>query len=511
VRPALLLVVLVAAVGCGGAPDAPQPGAAPSAALLAPTDTAAAAASSAPTPAAPDEPVALQDLEVAELLELNQPWTGDFDGMIERRFVRVLVTPNRTNYYLDKAEQRGIAADAMREFEKYLVTKTPKGRIAPKVAIIPVSRDRMLQALVSGLGDLAVGGFPIRASLETQADYSVPTIDKVRDLVVSGPGAPPIRSLGDLAGQSVWVRPGSGYHEELSELSRQLVAEGRPAIDIRSADARLEDEDILQMVDAGVMPITVMNDLLAGFWSQTYDRITVHEGLELASNGRMAWGLRKGTPVFSGLVNEFVREHRAGTLFGNLVLKRYLGSVDRLRNPTHDDEMQRFRTVVDYFRKFGEQYEIDWLLAASQGYQESRLDQSVRSRAGAVGIMQIKPETARDLGITDVGSAENNIQAGIKYLRWVADTYYKDAPMDRLDKGLFALASYNAGPARIRGLRTKAEKAGLDPNQWFNNVELMAAREIGRETVDYVSNIYKYYVAYSAIVASRQTAAAPAR
>ncbi len=509
-RRSLLLVVLVAAVGCGTAPDAPPAGGSLSEALLAPTDTAAAPMGPV-APTAPDDPTPLQDMETAEVLRLNRPWTGDFDGMIERRFVRVLVTPNRTNYYLDQAEQRGIAADAMREFEKYLITKTPKGRIAPKVVVIPVSRDRMLDAMVSGLGDLAIGGFPIRASLEAQADYSLPTIEKVRDLVVTGPGAPPIGSLGDLAGQSVWVRPSSGYHEELAELSRQLVAEGRPPIDIQAADARLEDEDILQMVDAGVMPITVVNDLLAGFWSQIYDRIEVHEGLELASDGQMAWGLRQGTPVFRDLVNAFVREHRAGTLFGNIVLKRYLGSADRLRNPTSEAELQRFRTVVDYFRTYGEEYDIDWLLAAAQGYQESRLDQSVRSRAGAIGIMQVKPATAGDLGITGIDEAENNVQAGVKYLRWVIDTYYKDEPMSRLDKGLFALASYNAGPARVRGLRAKAEKVGLDPNQWFNNVEVIAAREIGRETVDYVSNIYKYYVAYSAIAAAREANGTPVR
>jgi len=504
VRRVALFVVLAMAVGCGSAP-APDT---PSEALLTPTDTAATATGAA-QPMAPGDPTPLQDLGAAELLRLNQPWTGDFDGMIERRFVRVLVTPNRTNYYLDRAEQRGIAADAMREFEKYLVTKTPKGRIAPKVVIVPVSRDRMLQAMVSGYGDLAIGGFPILESVSTLVDYSVPTIDHVRNLVVTGPGAPAIASLDDLAGQSVWVRPSSGYHEELTELSRRLVADGRQQIDIRAADARLEDEDVLQMVDAGVMPITVVNNLVAGFWSQFYDQIVVHEGLELSSDGRMAWGLRKDTPVFSGLVNEFVRERRAGTLFGNILLKRYLGSADRLRNPTSEAELQRFRAVVEYFRKYGEEYNIDWVLAASQGYQESRLDQSVRSRAGAIGIMQVKPATAADLGITGIDQAESNVEAGVKYLRWVIDTYYKDEPMSRLDKELFALASYNAGPARIRGLRAKAEASGLDPDQWFNNVEVIAAREIGRETVDYVSNIYKYYVAYSAIVAARQPAEPP--
>ena len=137
---------------------------------------------------------------------------------------------------------------------------------------------------------------------------------------------------------------------------------------------------------------------------------------------------------------------------------------------------------------------------AAQGYQESRLDQNLKSHVGAVGVMQVKPETAGDMGIRNIaGSAENNIHAGVKYMRFMMDRYYKDAPMTRLDKGLFSLAWYNAGPARVTRLRKKAEAAGLDPNVWFRNVEVVAARDIGRETCDYVSNIFKYYTAYRVI------------
>src|SRR5262249_3784985 len=143
---------------------------------------------------------------------------------------------------------------------------------------------------------------------------------------------------------------------------------------------------------------------------------------------------------------------------------------------------------------------MPWMLVAAQAYQESGIDQSKRNPSGAVGVMQIKPETAADDPILINGvdtSAERNIEAGVKYLRFIVDQYYADEPMDRLDKGLFPVASYNAGPARIARLRKKAAEMGLDPNKWFGNVEVVAADEIGRETVQYVSNIYKYYVTYS--------------
>jgi membrane-bound lytic murein transglycosylase MltF len=142
---------------------------------------------------------------------------------------------------------------------------------------------------------------------------------------------------------------------------------------------------------------------------------------------------------------------------------------------------------------------MDWMLMAAQGYQESRLDQRARSAAGAVGVMQVLPATGRQLGIGDVTKLDPNIHAGVKYMRFMINQYFKDEPMTDLDKGLFAFASYNAGPARIRQLRSETAKRGLDPNVWFDNVERLAAERIGRETVTYVSNIYKYYIAYTLV------------
>lgn len=196
-----------------------------------------------------------------------------------------------------------------------------------------------------------------------------------------------------------------------------------------------------------------------------------------------------------------------------MVLKRYLGDAERIRNPADEEDLAKFRAYSDYFRRYAGQYEFDWLLLIAQGYQESQLDQSRRSPAGAMGIMQLKPATAadRNVGIPDIRTAENNIHAGAKYMRFLADRYFSDPGIDALDQGLLTLAAYNAGPARVAKLRAKAAAAGLDPDVWFHNVEVIAARDIGRETVDYVGNIYKYYVAYKIIAAQRQESAAVAK
>ena len=167
-----------------------------------------------------------------------------------------------------------------------------------------------------------------------------------------------------------------------------------------------------------------------------------------------------------------------------------------MKNPAADTDWQRFEQSVQLFQKYGDRYGFDYLMVTAQGFQESRLDQNAKSRAGAVGIMQLMPTTGKALGVGDIHQAEPNVHGGIKYMRNLLDNYFKDAHFDDTNRTLFAFAAYNAGPGRIAGLRREAAKQGLDPDIWFNNVELVAARRIGQESVSYVRNIYKYYMAY---------------
>ena len=168
------------------------------------------------------------------------------------------------------------------------------------------------------------------------------------------------------------------------------------------------------------------------------------------------------------------------------------------------EELAKYERTVALFRKYGDRYDFDALMLTAQGYQESQLDNQRRSQAGAVGVMQVLPSTGKEMQVGDVRQLDPNIHAGTKYLRYMVDRYFKDAPMDPVDKMLFAFASYNAGPAKVARLRKEAKQAGLDPNVWFNNVERIAAKQIGRETVQYVSNIFKYYVAYQLIEDERE-------
>ena len=258
------------------------------------------------------------------------------------------------------------------------------------------------------------------------------------------------------------------------------------------------------MVNAGLLPMIIVDSHKARFWSQIFPNITVHEDLAVRTGGEIAWAFRKNSPQLAEVINAFVAKNKQGTLLGNVVLNRYLKNTVWARNAISDEDRGRFASMVGIFKKYGEQYDFDYLMLTALAYQESRLDQSVRSKAGAVGVMQLLPSTAADpiVGIPDITKLENNIHAGTKYLRFIRDRYFSDPAIDPLNQTLFTFAAYNAGPARIQGLREEASQTGLDANRWFGNVEHVAAKRIGRETVQYVSNIAKYWIAYK--LATRQ-------
>ncbi len=439
-------------------------------------------------------------------LTLNQKWVGDFDGMVKDRIIRVLVVYSKTFYFLDQGRQRGISHDLLQEFEKFVNKKYKTKTLKFHVVFIPVPRDKLISDLIDGLGDIAVANLTITPQRLKHVDFSNPMLTGVKELLVTGPAAPPLSAVDDLAGQEIHVRKSSSYYESLVDLNASFKKSGKPQMKLIAAEELFEDEDLLEMVNAGLIPMIVMDSHKAHFWTQIFDKIKVHDDIAVREGGEIAWAFRKNSPKLKAIVNEFIKGHKKGTLMGNMLLKRYLKSTKYVKNSLGEKEMQKFNSMLELFKKYSGNYDFDHLMIAALAYQESGLDQSKRSHVGAVGVMQILPSTAADknVGIPDIEKLEKNIHAGTKYLRFIIDRYYKDEPMDKLNQTLFGFASYNAGPARVRGLRKKATAMGLDPNIWFNNVEVAAAKVIGRETVQYVSNIYKYYIAYSMIVSQME-------
>jgi membrane-bound lytic murein transglycosylase MltF len=429
-------------------------------------------------------------------------WTGDLNDMTERRVVRMLVINSKTSYFLDNAQQRGATYDMGMEFEKWL-NRANKDRARPiRVVFIPTSRARLLSDLAEGRGDIAAAGLAITPERQALVSFATPFADDVSEILVTSAEAPVPVTIEELSGQSVYVRRSSSYYASLESLNSKLAAQGKRPVKIVLADENLEDEDILEMTNAGLIDATVVDSYLATFWQQIFMNLRPHPELVLRSRSEIAWAMRKDSPKLKTTLDAFVAKNRVGTTMGNVILRRYLQNTRWARNATSASEMKRFDELSKYFKKYATQYKFEWLLLVAQGYQESGLDQTTRSPVGAIGIMQVMPTTAKDrnVNIPNIHLVEPNIHAGAKYMRFLVDQYFDEPGIDNLNRHLFAFAAYNGGPNRIARLRREARTQGLDPDKWFNNVELLAARQIGRETVQYVSNIYKYYIAYRLVL-----------
>jgi membrane-bound lytic murein transglycosylase MltF len=478
--------------------------------------SAAPADNSPPAPAQPATaqsvtaaPEAADDTLTIDLARQHKPWSGDLDGMIERRIIRVLTVNSKTTYFIDRGVLRGTAVEYGRLFEdelnrKLAAEKKLKNKnLKVRLVFIPVRRDELLSGLVAGKGDIAAAGLTITPESQRLVDFTAAGMSNVDEVVVSGPASPQLATVDDLSGKAVFVRKSSSYYQSLVALNKKLAAAKKPPVVLQAAPETLEDEDLIEMLNAGLVPLIVVDKYLADFWQQIFPQITVHDDIAVRTGGEIAWAIRKGTPQLKAQLDGFAKRHKVGTSTGNQLMTRYLKNVKYVKNAASAAERKKFLDLVGYFKKYGDKYAVDWVLMAAQGYQESQLNQNAKSAVGAIGVMQVMPATGKDMKVGDITKTETNINAGIKYMRWMIDNYYDEAPMTPLNKALFAFASYNAGAGRISQLRKEAAKRGLDPDVWFHNVEYVAAEKIGQETVTYVSNIYKYYIAYRLVLESQ--------
>lgn len=372
------------------------------------------------------------------------------------------------------------------------------------VVFVPTARDQFLQALLDGRGDIIASNLTITAEHAKYVDFTTPGQINVKQILVSGPDGPPIQALRDIGGLEVAVRERSTELESLIALNNRLQQRGAAPVVIRRLPPDLEDEDLLEMVGAGLLRATVVDDVIGDFWATVLPDLTLHRNVVVREDGAHAWAVRKSSPKLLELLNPIVNAHRVGTSFGNTTMQAYLTRARFVKRATSASEMVKFRTLTDTFQRYARQYDLDYLLMMAQGYQESGFDQRATSSRGAIGIMQVMPATARDLNVGDIRQPEANVHAGVKYIRMIIDRHLNRDPIDPLNKTLFAFAAYNCGPERLRQLRREAVRRGLNSNLWFGNVERIAGEVVGRETVDYVSKIYKYYIAYSlAVMSSR--------
>ncbi len=456
----------------------------------------------APKRPAPKPPALQRGLPTDVALK---PWKGDFDGMVELRRVRVLAPYSRTFYFNELGRERGYAADLVRLVETYLNAKLAKqlGNRPLTFLLIPTTRDKLISGVADGIGDIAVN-LGVSEERKKIVDFMVaPDAPPLAEVVLTGPTSPVINSVDDLSGKTVHTRPSSTYHESLVALNERFKKAGKPLVNVVAVPDALEDEDMMEMLNLGLFEVIVVDDLVANMWAKVLPKVKVNAAVTLRTGAQVGWAVRKGSPLLQkAVMDAYVNAVQKTPKNLNDRIARYSGRVRQLQNPTRSADYKRFQDTLALFRKYATRYKFDPLMLSAQGYQESQLNQAARSPVGAIGLMQVMPATGKELAVGDITVADSNVHAGTKYMDQLVSRELAGANLDEVNRTLFAFAAYNCGPGNMAKLRKAAEARGLDPNVWFNNVEIVTAEKIGIETTMYVRNIYKYYVAYKLMAAA---------
>ncbi|MEQ8349274.1 MAG: transporter substrate-binding domain-containing protein [Sneathiellaceae bacterium] len=439
------------------------------------------------------------EARLPETLDLAlQPWTGDFEAMLKRGLIRVAIPVGLSTYYLDGATQHGMTYDLVRAFRKHLHKTLGRRARNLTVAVLPARLDQVFPMVRDGRADIAAGRLTVTQARKAEVAFSLPFRSDIEELVVSTPGSKAIDSLDGLVGVSIHVKKSSSFWGTLERINAHRRAAGKAELTVTAADERLRTEDLLELVGAGTLQATVADSPVADLFARVFPKAVVQRAVPLAKGESYAWAFRKGDTKLARAVDGFARTARKGSRLGNILISRYFGHSGWIGNALAPAGKAKFERMSGLFQEMAGRYDFDWLMVIAQGYQESRLDQSKRSAAGAVGVMQLLPATARSpaVGIPDIAKLDKNVHAGTKYLHYLRATYLDEAAIDEPARTYFSFAAYNAGPGNLAKARRRAKRLGLDPDLWFDNVEIAMAQAVSRQPVVYVRNILKYYTAY---------------
>lgn len=444
-------------------------------------------------------PSPIQNESLSGLSYLDARHNYDLDQLKGQKIIRALVVPSRTDFYIREGKIDGLMVRILNNYEKWLNKGVKKEALKTRIVYIPVNFDELLPALLAGKGDIAASFLTITSKRKEIVNFASNEAMNIDELIVINKNSDlKLSSINDLAGQSIYVLNGSSYIEHLQALNKTFSEQNLSPINIIAAEDYLTSEDILEMLNAGAIDITVTDDFKARLWAKVLPNIEVRDDLIVNKSGSIAWAVRKNNPLLHTDLSAFSNTIKRGTYLGNVLFHRFLGRDQKLSNLSDIKEREDYHQLVDIFKRYGQQYDFNYLKLMAQAYQESGLKQGLHSHRGAVGVMQILPSTAQDknVNIANIDQLENNIHAGVKYMNFIRERYYSSPDISPENQVFFSWAAYNAGPANVRKMRKLADEMGLDKNVWFQNVEIAAGRIIGVETVRYVANIYKFYSTY---------------
>ncbi|MHC5350226.1 MltF family protein [Metapseudomonas furukawaii] len=407
--------------------------------------------------------------------------------------LKVLVNQSRNSSGQVKGESVGVEYHRIRAFQQYLNRNARDGREI-QLKIIPRAKDQLLAALQRGEGDLVAPG-ELMGQGGARVSASAPLRKDVPLVLVSRQGQRRYQGLEQLSGRSVALPAGSAAGEAVRKVNQGLVAKKKAPILVEWVDPSLAVEDVLEMVHAGIFPLTVVEQPIADRWAKVMPRLRVDRHLVLDKQGDMTWFVRRDAPTLRASVDRFIAGYRVPA-DQDAVFQRVYRRLYKVHNPLARAERQRLERVRPVLQRYAEEHRFDWLSLAALAYKESSFNPNARGSGGATGLMQITPGAARSVGVGNIQKLDNNVQASARYLAMLRRSFFASRQLDERERMAFVLAAYNLGPQRVQGMRAEARRRGLDPNQWFFQVERIAAEQVGMGVVSYVNAVNKYYLAF---------------
>ncbi|MCO4795027.1 MAG: transporter substrate-binding domain-containing protein [Bacteriovoracaceae bacterium] len=422
---------------------------------------------------------------------------GGLKRILKDKYLRVLTTKNSFDYYIYQGKPKGIQYEMVREFVKHLNKKYSKGKKNLKIQfeMIPVDYDQMIPLLKKGKGDIIAAGMTINSKRQKKVNFTKP-YRMVDEVVVSRKEMVNQK----ITGKTFHVRKSSSYFESIRKYNRSVKRKWR--VKTKSVSEELKTENILELVSLGKYDYTVADSYLAELAAKVFPGLHLHKHKPFGVKQGIAWAVKKEDSKLLQELNTVLPKVRKGSLLGNVFSQKYFGDINTIKSTNFNLGTSHLSDYDKLFKKYAKMYNFDWRLVAALCFQESRFNQGIVNKWGAIGLFQVKQMTANEpyiniKKITGHKNAENNIHAGVKYLDWIRNRYFsKFKKMSDKAKLRMTMAAYNAGPSRVKKAIRLAKKMGLDPNRWFRNVELAMLQMRKPEPVTYVSEINKRYVAY---------------
>lgn len=428
-------------------------------------------------------------------LQAGQPsQVRDLAQIRSSQVLRVLVNQSRNSSGQVQGESIGVEYHRLRAFERYLNGHARDGQEIT-LKIIPKAKDQLLGALLRGEGDLMAPGELLDVKPTHAVTPSDPIIERVPLMLVGVKGERRYTRLEQLSGRTVALTTGSAAGEALNLINQKLALRKLPPVNIEWVDPTLAVEDVLEMVQAGIYHLTLVEQPIAERWAKLMPKLRFDRKVLVSEPGAMRWYVRRDASMLRASIDRFLTTYTVPA-DQNVAFERVYRRLYRVHYPLARADRQKLEKLRPVLQKHAQQQGMDWLNLAALAFKESTLNPNAKGTGGATGLLQITPSAAQRVGVNNIQNVEGNVQAGAKYLAMIRRKFFASPQLNERERMAFVLAAYNMGPERVQGMRAEARRRGLNPNQWFFQVERIAMEQVGMGAVSYVNSVNKYYLAF---------------